>query len=166
MTQRLGDMPEETEYETVRIPHTKEQAKEHSANIKAYIDELYNTQVQQVQLAREASNQKALRYNEGKIEWSLVDFKALEPMVRVLMFGAKKYSPNNWKKGLPIDKILDSMIRHLVEIQEGKALDEESRELIVGHVLCNAMFLSHFVQKEIQQPSEKATTEIVKGTHY
>lgn len=29
------------------------------------------------------------RYNEGKLKWSYVPFKALEPMVRVLMFGAE-----------------------------------------------------------------------------
>lgn len=36
--------------------------------------------------------EKALRYNEGKPEWSLVHFKSLEPIVRVLMYGAHKYS--------------------------------------------------------------------------
>ena len=39
------------------------------------------------------------RYNTGKIQWSLVDFDSLEPMVRVLEFGAKKYDAHNWKKG-------------------------------------------------------------------
>lgn len=33
-----------------------------------------------------------LRYNKGKLRWSLVDFKSLEPMVRVLEYGAHKYS--------------------------------------------------------------------------
>ena len=32
-----------------------------------------------------------LRYNTGKLKWSLVSWKALAPMVRVLMFGARKY---------------------------------------------------------------------------
>ena len=35
--------------------------------------------------------EQALRYNEGKPQWSLVDFKSLEPLVEVLGFGAKKY---------------------------------------------------------------------------
>lgn len=43
-------------------------------------------------------NEKADRFNEGKPKWSLIPFSALEPMVRVLEFGANKYSPNNWKK--------------------------------------------------------------------
>ena len=31
------------------------------------------------------------RFNTGKLKWSLLSWKALEPMVRVLMFGAEKY---------------------------------------------------------------------------
>ena len=30
--------------------------------------------------------EKALRYNEGKPQWSLIDFDSLEPMVRVLEY--------------------------------------------------------------------------------
>jgi len=35
---------------------------------------------------------KALRFNEGKLKWSLVHFKSLEPLIQVLMFGASKYT--------------------------------------------------------------------------
>lgn len=35
---------------------------------------------------------KALRYNYGKPKWSLVHFQSLEPMVRVLEYGTKKYT--------------------------------------------------------------------------
>ena len=38
---------------------------------------------------------KALRYNDGKLQWSMVDFDSLEGLVRVLEYGAKKYSKNN-----------------------------------------------------------------------
>ncbi|MFN8317179.1 MAG: dATP/dGTP diphosphohydrolase domain-containing protein [Chitinophagales bacterium] len=43
---------------------------------------------------------KADRFNEGKEKWGLVHFGSLKPMVRVLEFGADKYSEDNWKKGL------------------------------------------------------------------
>lgn len=33
-----------------------------------------------------------LRYNENKPQWSLVDFDSLESMVKVLEYGAHKYS--------------------------------------------------------------------------
>lgn len=34
----------------------------------------------------------ALRYNDNKPQWSLVDFNSLEPLVRVLEYGEHKYS--------------------------------------------------------------------------
>lgn len=34
----------------------------------------------------------ALRYNDGKPQWSLVHYKSLEPMIKVLEYGAHKYS--------------------------------------------------------------------------
>lgn len=86
------------------------------------------------------------RFNEGKRQWSLVDMRALEPMVEVLEFGATKYSRDNWKKGLKVSGIYDSLQRHLIELMEGKDLDEESNKLIIGHILCNVMFLSYMLQ--------------------
>ncbi len=86
---------------------------------------------------------KALRYNNGKRKWSLVHFKALEPMVEVLEFGAEKYAPWNWRKGLSWSGIIDSTMRHLIAFKEGEDLDPESEKPHVGHLLANLMFLSY-----------------------
>ncbi len=85
----------------------------------------------------------ALRYNGGKLRWSLVDFDALEDMVKVLEFGAKKYADNNWKKGLKTTEIFESMMRHLTAYMRGEDIDPESGLPHTGHILCNAMFLSY-----------------------
>jgi hypothetical protein len=84
-----------------------------------------------------------LRYNTGKLKWSLVSWKALAPMVRVLMFGAEKYDDHNWKKGLKYTEITESLQRHLNAFIEGEENDPESKLSHVGHILCNAMFLSY-----------------------
>jgi hypothetical protein len=86
------------------------------------------------------------RYNDGKLQWSMAEMKALEPMIRVLMFGAMKYERNNWKKGLKLDEILDSLQRHYVAILSGEANDTESGLPHIGHLLCNAMFYSYFTE--------------------
>ena len=84
----------------------------------------------------------AERFNDNKIKWSLVSWKALEPMVKVLMFGANKYSPNNWQKGLKYSEISESLQRHLYAFMEGEENDPESKLSHLGHLMCNAMFLS------------------------
>jgi hypothetical protein len=83
------------------------------------------------------------RFNTGKLKWSLVDFESLEDMVRVLEFGAEKYSVDNWKKGLPTKEIVESMLRHTFAYLNGEDLDPESGLPHLGHIQCNAMYLSY-----------------------
>lgn len=87
-----------------------------------------------------------LRYNDGKLPWHLVDFQALEPMVRVLEYGASKYDPHNWKQGMPHAEIADCLLRHLFAWIHGEDNDQESGLSHLGHVLCNAMFLTYNVK--------------------
>lgn len=86
------------------------------------------------------------RKNQGKLQWNLVDFPSLEPMIRVLMFGAQKYSAHNWKKGLKVTEVIDSLMRHLVALNDGEDNDPESTLPHIGHILCNAMFLSFMLK--------------------
>jgi hypothetical protein len=86
------------------------------------------------------------RYNSGKPKWSLVDFESLLPMVRVLEFGSLKYSPNQWKNGLNIDEICESMCRHLFSYMQGEQNDPESKLSHIGHIQCNAMFLNYMIR--------------------
>lgn len=112
----------------------------------------------------------ALRYNTGKLKWSLVSWRALSLMVEVLMYGAHKYSvfednngnivtgaeispdaskklkqlssgANNWKNGLKWTECAESLQRHLISFLEGQDDDEESKLSHIGHIMCNAMFL-------------------------
>ena len=40
-----------------------------------------------------------VKYDQDKLQWSLMPWDALEETVRVLMYGAKKYpEPDNWKR--------------------------------------------------------------------
>lgn len=86
---------------------------------------------------------KADRYNNGKAKYSMIDLTCLEPCARVLEFGAKKYARDNWKKGLPISEVLDSLLRHISAIQRGEFIDPESGLSHVGHIQCNALFLGN-----------------------
>jgi len=105
-------------------------------------------------LKEEIPKDKGLRFNNNKRKWSYVNFKAFEPMVEVLEYGAKKYTvgdasgAHNWKKGLDKTEILESMFRHLTKLMDGDTHDEESKLHHIGHIMCNAMFYSYFMQKE------------------
>jgi hypothetical protein len=86
--------------------------------------------------------EQATRYNEGKLEWSLVDFKSLEPLVRVMMYGREVYSRDNWKKGFNKNKLLDSIIRHAIALKE-EEFDPDHGLCHTAGLLFNAMAYEH-----------------------
>lgn len=82
---------------------------------------------------------------------SLIDLNALRPMADVLEFGEKKYSRNNWKKGMPWSEIVDCMLRHTAEFMDGRDIDPDSKQLHAGHIAANAMFLCYAVQHHLDK---------------
>lgn len=103
----------------------------------------------------ENNEEKGLRYNKGKRKWSLVDFESLESMVSVLEYGAEKYTvkdekgnvlrtgANNWKKGMIISEVCESLLRHTFALMRGEINDPESGLSHIGHIQCNAMFIDY-----------------------
>lgn len=87
-----------------------------------------------------------LRYNMGKAKWDLIDFPSLEPMVKVMEYGAQKYAPHNWKKGMLHTEITACLMRHLFAYLNGEDVDPESGESHIGHVQANAMFLQYNIK--------------------
>ncbi len=81
----------------------------------------------------------AYRENKGKLEWSIIDFKSLEPLVKVMMWGRDKYGRDNWKKGFNKEELLDSLMRHVIALQSGELDDPEHGLSHVAGVLFNAM---------------------------
>jgi hypothetical protein len=94
---------------------------------------------------------EGIRLNYGKPRYSLINYKALEPLVRVLEFGEKKYTRSNWTLGLKREEILDSLQRHVGELIDkyNKGVpetDEETEEHIIGHIMANCLFYSYHMQ--------------------
>lgn len=85
-----------------------------------------------------------LRDNKGKLPWHLLPVEAMEEIVKVLQFGATKYAPENWRKGLSWDETYDSLMRHLIAWKRGEKVDPETGLPHMAHVLTNAAFLMSF----------------------
>lgn len=49
--------------------------------------------------------------------------------------GAKKYSDNNWKKGIPVERYLDSAVRHYCKFKRGDT-DERHDRAFLWNILC------------------------------
>jgi len=92
----------------------------------------------------------ALRYNIGKEDFNLIDYKSLIPLIKVMEFGENKYSRNNWKQGgFSKESILNSLLRHTAKLSDAVSnntseFDEESFVHHIGSIMANAMFYSHY----------------------
>lgn len=96
-------------------------------------------------LEKDVVLKEGLRYNEGKRKWGLLSWPALNELVKVLEFGAQKYASWNWSNGLSWSECFESMQRHLLAWYTGEDKDPETGLSHMAHVMCNAMFLMHFI---------------------
>jgi hypothetical protein len=89
----------------------------------------------------------AKRFNSGKVRYDLIPTHLLEQTARVFEFGAKKYSEWNWAKpGMKWSTVIGCMKRHLAAIERGENLDPESGLPHLGHLMCNAFMLTHYME--------------------
>ncbi|NDB59078.1 hypothetical protein EB001_11565 [bacterium] len=90
---------------------------------------------------------EAIKHDDGKPDWSLVPFEALEGMVKVLEFGAQKYAGWNWTTngGFPYTRVLRSCLRHIFAYMRGEDNDPESGLSHIHHAMCNLLFISHYI---------------------
>ena len=101
---------------------------------------------QMIEEESQLDNKLAARYNTGKPKLSFVHPIIMEEIARVMEYGAKKYARDNWRKGLPINSIIDSALRHLMDFKEGSTYDKESNETELGHAACNIMFAMYVLK--------------------
>lgn len=115
----------------------------------------YDSRINPTYLAQRDRNlppplpETATKYDrqDGKAPLSMIPRSALELEARVLEFGAKKYSKNNWKKGMEWTRLVDSALRHLTAWNEGEELDPESGLSHLAHAKCCLSFLIEYQTK-------------------
>lgn len=110
------------------------------------------------------SESKGLRYNKGKLRWSLLQWKALVEVLKVTEMGAEKYSPRNWEKGLSYSETYDSAQRHLVKWYLKEDNDEESKLSHLAHAAWNCLTLLEFeLNRESYKSFDDRGKEVIKS---
>ena len=84
------------------------------------------------------------RKNEGKPKLSFIPYEAQKQEALVWEFGARKYSRDNWKKGLPFLSVIDSILRHAAAYAAGETNDPESGLPHMAHIRCNTSMLLEY----------------------
>lgn len=83
------------------------------------------------------------KYDQGKIRYDLLPFKALEEIALVLTFGANKYKPDGWRE---VEgwrwRYFAAAMRHLLAwFAKGEKRDPESGLHHLAHAACCIMFM-------------------------
>lgn len=90
----------------------------------------------------EAHTTGAMRQNMREV-YDLFPIEGLKAYCRVAEFGANKYAPWNWARGLPQTQIAASLTRHLSAYLRGEENDQDSGLSHIDHVVWNAVALAH-----------------------
>lgn len=85
------------------------------------------------------AKEAGIKHDEGKLEYHLLPWTALEQVVRVMMMGRDKYGAFNWKNGISSTRYFDAGLRHAVARFKGQTQDPESHLDHLAHVAANAL---------------------------
>ena len=100
-----------------------------------------------------------VKYDNEKIQMELLPLRELQEVARVLTYGAKKYSPDNWKKVPDMkERYTGALLRHLTAYRQGITFDHETNpnpQRHIAQVVCNALFL---LWKELEDENTKISS--------
>lgn len=72
--------------------------------------------------------------NEGKIRYDLLPIECLKRLAEHYTKGAKKYDDNNWKKGIPTKRFIESTWRHWGQYLLGRVFPEDEAYIEEDHL--------------------------------
>lgn len=93
-----------------------------------------------------------VKWDAGKPDYSLLPWGALEEVVRVLTYGAGKYSRDNWRRVPQFrDRYLAASMRHTSSWARGEKRDPESGLPHLAHSIVSLMYL---LQSELEENND------------
>lgn len=82
--------------------------------------------------------------DEGKLRYDLLPRQALREVVSRLTFGAKKYEPDNWRKGIAYSRLVAAAERHWNAWLHGNITDADCDLHELSGVAINVLMLLEF----------------------
>lgn len=89
-----------------------------------------------------------VKHDLGKVPLDLLPMAALMEVGEILRFGAEKYAPYNWAKGMSYSRLIAASLRHIFAFNQGEDLDPETKRSHLAHALCCLLFLMEYETKK------------------
>lgn len=97
--------------------------------------------VEEAKEAKSSNEVKGVKFDEGKLRFDLLPAHALEEVAAIYTYGANKYEPWNWAKGLAWSRVFAALMRHLWAWARGEDRDPESKMRHLAHAAWGCLTL-------------------------
>lgn len=104
------------------------------------------------------------KFDQDKPRMELLSSAAMIEVAKVLGFGAKKYDPWNWAKGISYSRIIGAAMRHMAAWKDGEDKDPESGLNHLAHAMCGLMFLLDYIDREQTHLDDRRPNDTRKKT--
>lgn len=94
---------------------------------------------------------QGVKHDADKLRYDLVPPEALEEVVKVLTFGATKYTDRNWEKGINYGRVYGALMRHMQAFWKGEDKDIESDISHLSHAGCCLFFLLTYEGRKMRE---------------
>ncbi|MDP0925705.1 DUF5664 domain-containing protein [Paracoccus onubensis] len=82
------------------------------------------------------------RKDDGeKLPMHLLPPELLTSVASILDFGAQKYAPRNWERGMAWSRVYSALLRHMLAWWDGEDTDRETGKSHLWHAGCCVAFL-------------------------
>ena len=88
----------------------------------------------------------AIKDDDAKARMDLLPVGPLMRVAEVYTYGAKKYTPNNWRKGMRWGRVYAALMRHLFRFWSGEDVDPESGLPHLAHAAFGILTLLDYSQ--------------------
>lgn len=85
----------------------------------------------------------------GKLPYHLLPSDAVEEILEVLKFGAAKYEPRNWERGMAWSRPFSALMRHMWAWWRGEEYDRETGRSHLAHAGCCILFLLAYTLRSV-----------------
>lgn len=90
--------------------------------------------------------EEGYKESSDKLEYEL-DWDFIKQVAERMSTNKGKYSAYNWKKSMDVEKLKQSLFRHVIEVMNGNYQDEEREYGHLEALVCNAMFINYQLKK-------------------
>ena len=105
---------------------------------------------------------EGVKYDIGKLLYSLLPPDAVDEIVAVLNYGAGKYAPRNWEKGMSWGRNISAALRHIFAWLAREDNDPETDINHLAHAVIDLLFVLAYQLRGVGEDDRGAAVKLIR----